>query len=289
MSVKVTFFFRDGLGNGFSESWYRVGDLGSLSPQVLTANYLIKRMQVSGTNTDFIKARFSQVPANRIIRNVWPYDLGGLTPTSGTFTGGGHDNEGSDISNTSLNLEKRGGPHPGRMFLRGLPDVIVSKGGQYIPFGNYGTLMNSFITYMIGSQWQYQAEDIGESAQTRILSVVPNVNGSGSLVFTLEDPIFNPTPFPGQLGEHVNANVSGMVWNKNINGPLVVRVTGAATCESIRPIALSTYRQPPNPFLKVNFGALFLLNGLSVQRAGHRKAGRPFAISAGRVKNKARG
>lgn len=289
MSVKVTFFFRDGLGNGFSESWYRVGDLSSLNPQVLTANYLIKRMQISGTNTDFIKARFSQVPANRIIRNVWPYDLGGLTPTSGTFTGGGHENEGSDISNTSLNIEKRGGPHPGRMFLRGLPDVVVSKGGQYIPTGNYGTLMNSFINYMIGNNWQYQAEDVGESAVTRILSVAPNVNGSGALVFTLEDPIFNATPFPGQLGEHVNANVSGMVWNKNINGPLVVRVTGDSACESIKPIALSTYRQPPNPLFKTNFGAQFLLTGLSVQRAGHRKAGRPFAISAGRVKNKARG
>lgn len=289
MSVKATFFFRDGLGNGFSESWYRSGDLGGIQPTTITQNYLNRRMAISGTNTDFIKARFSQIPANRIVTNVFPGDLNGLVPTTGTFSGAGHGDEGSDISNTSLNIEKRGGVHTGRMYLRGLPDLVVSKGGQYVPIANYGTLLRNFFTYMSGASWMYQAEDVVQSATSRILSVAPNVGGNGSIVLTLEDPIFDPTPPPGQLNTNVNGSISGMVWNKNLNGPLVVRVTGAATCESIRPIAMSTYRQPPNPKFKANYGILYALTSLQVQRAGHRKAGRPFAISAGRVKNRARG
>jgi hypothetical protein len=289
MSVKVTFFYRDGLGNGFSESWYRNGDLDGIQPVTIATNYLTRRMAITGTTTDFIKARFSQIPANRIVRNVWPYDLPGITPTSGTFNPA-HGDEGSDISNTSLNIEKRGGSHTGRMFLRGLPDLIVQKGGQYVPVANFATLMNNFINYMTGSSWLYEAEDTGESVKTGVASVVTNPNGNGSIIITTAVPIFVALPPPaGTLNSNVNASLSGFVWNRNLNGPLVVRVTGASTCESIRPIALSTFRPAPNPQIKVNFGELFTLTGMAVQRAGHRKAGRPFAVSAGRVRNKARG
>jgi hypothetical protein len=286
MTVKVTYFYHDGGKAGISESWYLPGPVNEAGAVLLTQNYLKKRMPISGQQTVFDYARWSNIPANRVPITVIPSDLSNTTPRHGSFAT--HGIENSDIGNTALEVQKTSPTRFGRMFLRGIPDVVVEAGGEYTPVDTFPAKFKAFATQLILDNYSFGGVDPTLTKSSEVTAMAQNTNGT--IQFTLFNAIFAAGPPPaGDEGRHLQARISGAQMNRQLNGPLVIVVDGVANCHSVHPIALNALAPGQKVILTVTRQVFYPINGLKVIKAGERKAGRPTKVSVGRVKNRPRG
>jgi hypothetical protein len=286
VAYKVLFSFTDGPKAGISESWVIDAlPAGKSFPQFV-ADYLNVRMALSGAQTVFEFARFSSIPADLNPTLIYPTDLAPGTKTSGSF-GLQPLLEESDVGTTCLLCAKKTLTKTARMYLRGIPDSIVIKGGQVKNDATFRDAFNAFRTYIGANGLGFRGADPAAKKKVKITAVAPVLPGN-TVAFTVDQAVF-PLPGPDGLAKHLNVRISGLTYNPNLNGPMTVVVDTATTCHSLRPIAMTAYIAPSAPFMIVNFAKTFQPVFLAIEKVGERKAGRPFGTSVGRAKNRVRG
>lgn len=286
VAYKVLFSFTDGPKSGISESWVIDAlPAGKSFPQFV-GDYLNVRLNLSGAQTVFEFARFSNIPADLNPTLIYPTDLAAGTKTVGSF-GLQPGLEESDVGTTCLLCAKKTLTKTARMYLRGIPDSIVIEGGKVKNSAQFKDAFNAFRDYIGLNGLGFRGADPALRKKTAISSVVPNA-ATGIVAFTLAAATFD-APAVGAIPQHVNVRISGMIYNANLNGQMTVIVDSPTTCHSLRAVGMKTYVAPPNPVMIYNKPLTFKPVLLAIERVGERKAGRPFGTSVGRQKVKARG
>jgi hypothetical protein len=281
MAQKITLFYHDSLA-GFSES-HIIPTQGTTQAMLALANtYVVLRMQCSGQQTTLDWIRFSTVGATRKVVGFTPVDLGANVPTTGTFGGGGHAGiQSSDFGATSLLLRKVAADGSfAHWFFRGIPDSVVTDGGQYTNAGGYTQAITNLGTYLAqnGFSWPGTGKQAGMGTA---LSGMAQVAGSGQVTLTFGANIFNGV---APLTK-VRIRISGQNQRPTMNGTFTVTVQSANTCYTRDTIWL-----PPTPTVT---GIAWLMNSgggtiqsLSIERVVERRVGRPFGLYRGRSRNR---
>lgn len=292
MPTKVQFFFLDGnpAKYGISDTWYLSATPDDAAALLITQQYLMARMPISGNNTLFDYARFSNVPPTRIVKTVTASQIGLTAPRVGTWPATDKDSGGSDFAGTCLECVKIGANGQGRLFLRGIPDVLVEDGGEYTPTPLWTTRFGAFNAWLTGNGYQFSVK----GANVRKFSAISAITNPapGNLQITLSSAIFvdnSVPPVPLAQGTKINATITGMTNNKQLQGPLVVVVDTTTTCHSLRPIAMSNLVLPPTATLSYYSKGPINLTSITVTRSGARHAGKPTKLVPGRRKNLVRG
>lgn len=284
MPVKILFCYTDGTKAGFSEAWYMnaIPGTGALR---LISDYVGFRMRMSGFDTNFEFARVSTSPADGNPTVFYPRDLIIGTPINGVFSKvRGDDAIGSDVGSTALLCVKRAASKSARIFIRGLPDETFFNGGKIWDNAAWFTAFNNWATYVKANLYGFQGVDKTTKEKSAVLTCVQRPDGGIGL--TVQDAIFNA---PADVGKNFSGRIAGCIWNKNLNGPLIVVCDGVSSFHSLKPIAINNFQLAPAMTFQFARPMIYQPVDVGIERETERKPGRPFGVAVGRAKVKARG
>ena len=291
-AAKVTLFYTDLLG-GFSESFYVANGPSAINAAALS-DFLNLRMLISGAQTQFLYVRVAVVGSPRLVTVYYPADLPGLTSTTG-FAGLNPrklDPANSDIANTSLLVRRTNGTIYSFWFMRGVPDVVVEKGGVYTPTGayQYQNYLNQMFAYLQANGWGFVARTPLSQSVLPLVSIAINPNDGtgiftvgGAVGFPMASPL-NPalTPYQYRLGVRLRRIVNP----RQANGAYTVTVTSNITCTTIDQFPYSNYQSTNVAQMVYNVPQIIVPNKWTVEKATTRKAGRPFGLRVGRARSR---
>ncbi|MBN9118701.1 MAG: hypothetical protein J0I06_06015 [Planctomycetes bacterium] len=161
------------------------------------------------------------------------------------------------------------------VFLRGIPDRVETKNGQYTKDVVYDGLMKAFVKGLAAEQWGWWG--VKQATKKSKIKIVSVTKSETSLVtFTFAENIF-PAPLVGKV---TRVRITGVNKKSAYNGTHLVRVNDATQCQTVNPLGVGPYY----------FGGVgawteneFVAIGSALdQKIVSRKAGAPLLESRGR-------
>lgn len=264
---KITFFMRINT-NGFTESWYYNGDKTINDLLIDAQGYFEKRAPLCGTQTinEYIRISSIGVTPRQIF--VAPVGPGANAPQV-------VNPPESDFADTALLLRCYNSTLTRYKFLylRGVLDSVVARGGRYIPTGNFSQDLGNFKEKIKANTYGW----LGQSATTSaaVDTIIEQANGQ-VLITTLSDFFTVATPPKTQV-----VRITRATGCTSLNGvALTVLPGGVRTALTIRRIPIFTYQG----FARISVAtkAQIGFDNASVIRVVERRAGRPSYQSRGR-------
>lgn len=274
---KITFFFRTNV-QGFSESYIIPGQ----DPQsVLVADlvtYVQRRMAICGPQTTWEYVRISSVGNPRLVQIYYPGAPFPNAPVSGNPF---YNVSGSNDPDTALIVRRTNAAQFSLQYLRGIPDGVTSYGGIYTPFGPFAADLASFFAHMTNTlKWAWRSNNKALTVSSLIANAF--INGAdGTGAFTLATPLF---PL-NLVGKRVAVRISRVNTPRSLNGPLTVTVKDPSTAVTLNQLALSSFA-PNVGRMTYTPSTNTVIAQMKVEKAGERKAGRPFGVARGRLPNR---
>lgn len=262
-SKKLTLFFKDTSGFGWSENFYYSGPMAD---PTLTANIdeiVTKRAGILTSDCKITHARL----ASSTKRFPTIFSLSGGTGTPGGETPPTAVSEASLLcrfSSVALGYN--------RPFLRGIPQRVIS-GDNYAPDATFTMNLNTLFAALQDGDWNVVGTLGGAPDRFAVTNIVPlSPRGYG---FTL--PAGSPlVPVVGQLLRMHNCKVPGYNGLKRVTaviGGVNINVGGAAP--PVADPSTSAYVTVPGSFDN-------LISTCAPEGISRRAPGRPFGLSVGR-------
>jgi hypothetical protein len=164
-------------------------------------------------------------------------------------------------------------------FLGGIPDAIVTNGGDYdgTGAGGWDARFNAWAAIVVSALGGW-LEDVVFLGPANLTGYVSNVNHTVTLTF--DDPLFDV----GEIGKTRTIRVKGVNVKSPLNGAQEVKVDEVNVCTTVKPLAVFPYSAggighsyiSPKPFISAA--------SFAVDRIGTHKRGRPSSARVGRAR-----
>lgn len=272
MACKITFFFREN-SKDVSETWYDQTRGPSELTIPLLQSYIDARTKISGNQTAFVYCRVSTVGTARAVKIYYPHDF----PRNMNIFGWNRMpavDQASDYIATALLIRKTSGLKFSRFWLRGVPDGVVTVGGEYTPNVAYRNDVESFTANVIALGWGWRG--VSGNVNPPALITAATQNADVTVSFTLGGNLFQGVA----VGAKVVARITGQQSPRNINGTYTVLVNSANTCTTIKQVPLVNFHAGNGKMVYSSLG-YNAITSMQVERVSGKKAGRPFDQSAG--------
>lgn len=267
MGIKrATFFFKSSSGYGWSETLFsNVVDLTTVMARAQTLLPLRVSLNGSDCQLAFIRVSDDSIFRDSLIFSVPRDSRIGKNPDFGEC----------DIPNTCFNVSLRAGAlYRRELAMRGIPDNMVTKGGEFDPSAQWRANFTAWVGGLIAGAWGIRAID--------------NTVAAVGIAGLLQDP-----NAPYSIGI-ITGNAHNLAINDEIN---ITKLRGARQVRGrhrvfsiTSPTGFSLHtRVLIDPYTggglvrKVSFNVFPITSG-QVMRVSHREAGRPFDSPTGRHK-----
>lgn len=261
-------------GYGWTENYFIPDATSSLATATARSLILIeKRRQIMGQQCRITFRSISDTDGQRS-GTTYP-----VPPSAGEGTYLNSDKEATALLFRRVNAT---GKLKSNVFIRAIPDNLISDGGIYTPFPLWLADLGAYQTELVTGGWGWLGLDANASKHADITGVA--ADAANRPIFTVNAAIFPVGPPLPKLA----FRVSGIQGAGNLNDAWVGQVLTTTTIRLLKPV----------PFFPVQAGsgrlsfrktAFVAISNSSVQRCVTRHAGRPLYHSAGRQRAKARG
>lgn len=278
-TYKTTYFFDQG-GYGWSESFYQEASTSEAAlANASDLNYLTARRRLLGVTTDGsdIQPRLLAVRVSNINTAFRDVAVATFDPSASSLATGFT----ADIPNTTLLLRftmSLGGFFYHRaQFLRGVPDLVIGKGGVYVANPSFQLAFNGWFG-------ELQRRNFGAFlplASNQFRDNVAIAQVGADVVITTKTAI-NWAAGDRVTITRVKPHSLFLVNGKLSHGPFEVASTNGNFEFSV---ARTTLLSTPTKFgrsRKLVYGFVPFNQSVSVVRATHRITGRPFVVPRGR-------
>jgi len=268
--IRATFFFKDTNNYGWSET---IHNLAQDLTQVMTraASLGISRRNLLGDSARLVFIRVSDDLVKRDSR-VTQIPIGDQVTRLGAATA-------ADIANTNLvvRMETDSPIKRRTLYMRGIPDNIVTNSGRYTPDGGFANAFELWAAKILGDSWALRTRDGTQPPHNITLALQDPATGLVTITtadahgFALTEGIL----------------ITGARGATQINGTFVPFSIPSATTFVIK---LSQLIQPysGNGVVRKLGYVLGAITDSQVMRVSHRIAGRPFDSPVGRRRARTR-
>ena len=280
--VRLTAFFRDDDGHGWSEQHDQDGGPGTptlagILSQFDSFNKQFRRPLLAADGY-YIGCRASYKTANG---QTAASNILNDPPLIGQQTSGGTPTYMNQASNAvKLRMQNAANTANSDVYLRGVWDAVFN--GGVIDFTSaqgaaWKVLMTAYVDQLRGLVYGWQGIDPALTSRGAVTGYVQNEIGT----VTLTIAVGNAIPLPA-VGTKINVNFARINEGRSsLNRSLVCVVASPTTLTTVRQIAVSeflsngTYIAPVKGFIPYDhFGYV---------KAANRKTGRPFGVAPGRL------
>lgn len=263
--LRATFFFKDSNGYGWTETIHsQKPDLTSI--MAAAKDLIVPRRNMLG-NTAYLV--FIRVSDDLVKRDSLIYQV-----PAGDQQSRGSPEGSADIANTSLVVRLQSNPTVRRtLFMRGVPDGIVTQSGKYTPSGAFDQAFTDWLALLQTGQWACRTKDNAVLPHV-ITNVVQDLATTNTTITTLDNH---------GLTVQDPVTITGVRGAKEVNGTWPLFSVPTPTSVIIKvPRIVSPYGGG-GLLAKIGFLLFPIVDG-EVRRVSHRIAGRPFDSPVGRRK-----
>jgi len=280
-TVRLTAFFRDDDGNGWSEQHDVDGGVSvtSLVPYITNFDNLMKsaRRPLLAGDGYYLGCRASYKTTNGQIAAV---NLLPDTPQQGTQTVGGVG-IGMDKASTAVKIRMSNAANTANsdVYLRGIWDDVISFG--QLNFGStigikFKQLLDTYVAGLLQLSYGWTGINPATTSRGDVTNYTQEADGTVTLTIFARNGVAIPAVGTKTQIEFAKINNSKSALNRT----LVCMITGLGTVKTVKQVAVSDFLTQGTYIIPVKGFIPYALR--TYNKLASRKTGRPFGLTPGR-------